>query len=101
MDELPIPCTLSEDSLRVRKESLARIADQSTRTSKVEHGLRLEFAAESDALTSIIAVIDAERKCCRFLRFTLTIEPNLGPMSLELTGPDGTQEFLEGLLDPA
>ena len=101
MDDSPIACTLSEDALRVRKESLARIAAQSMKITKVEHGFRLEFAAESDALTNIIAVIDAERQCCRFLRFALTIEPNLGPISLELTGPSGTQEFLEAMLGPA
>ena len=33
------------------------------------------------------------------LRFTLIVEPDLAPVTLELTGPDGTQEFLEALLD--
>jgi hypothetical protein len=37
--------------------------------------------------------------CCRFLRFTLTVEPDRGPIALELTGPRGTREFLESLLD--
>ena len=101
MDDLPIACTLSEDSLRVRKESLARVATQSMKTTKVENGFRLEFAAGSDTLMNIVAVIDAERQCCRFLRFALTIEQNLGPIVLELTGPDGTQGFLEALFDPA
>ena len=101
MDDLAIACTLSEDALRVRKESLVRVAAQSTKTTNVENGFRLEFSAGSDTLTSIIAVINAERKCCRFLRFALTIEPDLGPISLELTGPDGTQGFLEALVDPA
>ena len=46
-------------------------------------------------------MIDAERQCCRFLRFALTIEGNPGPISLELTGPDGTQRFFEALFDSA
>lgn len=99
MADLPIACTLSEDALRVRKESLARLAARATNVTKVENGCRLELAAAPDQLTDIIAAVDAERQCCRFLRFVLTIEPELGPISLELTGPDGTQEFLEGLLD--
>ena len=35
-----------------------------------------------------------ERRCCPFLEFTLRIEPNNAPISLLLTGPEGTQEFL-------
>jgi hypothetical protein len=43
-------------------------------------------------------VIDAERQCCRFLRFQLTVEPDLGPMWLEVAGPPGTADFLTDLL---
>ena len=101
MDELPIACTLTEDALRDRKRSLARVAARSTKTTKVANGFRLEFPAGPDTLMNIIAVVDAERQCCRFLRFMVTVESNLGPVSLELTGPDGTQGFLEALFDPA
>ena len=34
----------------------------------------------------------------RFLRFALTIEPGDGPVTLAVTGPEGTPEFLEALL---
>jgi hypothetical protein len=42
--------------------------------------------------------INAERQCCRFLRFVLTIEPGDGPIWLEITGPQGTSALLESLL---
>ena len=45
------------------------------------------------------AVIDAERRCCRFLRFVLIVEPDDGPLWLELTGPEGTEDFLSALLN--
>ena len=61
-------------------------------------GYRFRFAASSEALAKIAAVIDAERQCCRFLRFQLTVEPDLGPLCLEVTGPVGTGEFLTDLL---
>ena len=102
MADVPVACTLTEDALRVRKDGLlARVAALSAKSVKLATGYRLEFPASSDVLTQVAAMIDAERQCCRFLRFTLTIEPDLGPMSLELTGPDGTQGFLAGLFDPA
>ena len=43
-------------------------------------------------------VIDAERRCCRFLRIELTVQPADGPVQLRLTGPAGTREFLRDLL---
>ena len=48
-----------------------------------------------------INLLDAERQCCRFLRFELSVGPDLGPLTLTLTGPEGTQQFLEALLDAA
>lgn len=102
MADVPIACTLSEDALRARKNGLlVGVAALSTKSVKLATGYRLEFPARSDVLTQVTEMIDAERHCCRFSRFTLTVEPDLGPISLELTGPDGTQGFFEALFDPA
>jgi hypothetical protein len=50
-------------------------------------------------LSIITGAIDTERHCCRFLRFTLTAEPDEGQFVVELTGPQGTREFVAALLD--
>ena len=50
-------------------------------------------------LSAIAETIEAERQCCRFLRFSVTVEPDGGPISLELTGPPGTREFVSAILD--
>ena len=42
--------------------------------------------------------IDAERQCCRFLRFQLVVEQDGAPMTLDVTGPAGTKEFLSYLI---
>ena len=100
MADLPIACTLTEDGLRARKAGLlARVTTVARNRTLIETGLRLEFGA--DALTDVAAMIDSERHCCRFLRFALTVEPDLGSVVLELTGPAGTREFLQGLLAPS
>ncbi len=31
---------------------------------------------------------------CPFLKFSITVEPGDGPVWLEMTGPQGTKEFL-------
>ena len=53
----------------------------------------------SETLQVITDVIDAERQCCRWLRFHLAVEPNGGPMVLTLSGPEGARDFLSALFD--
>lgn len=100
MSELPIACTLSEDALRARRAGLlGQVVRSASSMAKIPAGYRLEFTAGADTLSLLAAMIEAERQCCQFLRFDLRVEPNVGPISLELTGPDGTQMFLEALLE--
>jgi hypothetical protein len=100
MTNLPVACTLSPETLETRKAGLlpglAREADAREDTAD---GLRLRFASSATRLQRIAAVVDAERQCCRFLRFDLTVEPDGGPVWLALSGPAGTKEFLAALLD--
>jgi hypothetical protein len=62
-------------------------------------GLKVAFSADGETLATIARVVDAERQCCRFLRFVITVAPEGGPLTLELSGPGGTREFLAGLLE--
>jgi hypothetical protein len=62
-------------------------------------GYRLTFRASSETLRAIADVVDAERQCCRWLRFHLTVEPDGGAMVLTLSGPDGARDFLDALFD--
>ena len=42
-------------------------------------------------------LIIAERECCPFLTFQLTAESQMGALTLRVTGPDGTKEFLKSI----
>lgn len=76
ISELPIACTFSEDALRARRDGLpTQVAQGASRMTAIASGYGLEFDAKADVL------------------------PNLGPIILELTGPTGTQAFLEELLE--
>ena len=100
MTDLPIACTLSPDALQARRGGL--LSDLLRRTDGREDlpdGLRLRFAPTGETLTTIATVVEAERHCCRFLRFAITIEPDGGPIFLELTGPPGTRDFVTALLE--
>jgi arsenate reductase (thioredoxin) len=100
MVDLPIACTLSPDALQVRRQGL--LADLLRRAQSHEptpDGVRVAFSADGETLATIARVVDAERQCCRFLRFVITVAPDGGPIVLELSGPAGTREFLAGLLE--
>jgi hypothetical protein len=100
MAELPIACTLIPEALRTRREGLLMdLVRRAERRENLANGLRLEFAPSGDTIASIARVVEAERHCCRFLRFGMTVEPDGGPVFLELTGPPGTRDFLIDLFE--
>jgi hypothetical protein len=96
--DLPIVCTLQPGELNTRASELLAGIVAAARRSEIEGGFRFEFAASSETLRAIAAAIDAERQCCRFLRFQLTVEPGGAPWSLDVTGPAGAQEFIRALI---
>ena len=100
MGDLPIVCTLTPGEMQERKASLLPgILARADGIEPLAQGYRVRFAASSETLQAIAAMIDAERRCCRFLRFQLTIEPDEGPLVLDVTGPPGTRDFLATVLD--
>lgn len=100
MTEIPIACTLSPDALRARREGLlADLLRRAEHQEFLDEGLRVRFAADDETFATIAKVVDAERRCCRFLQFVITVAPDGGAISLELSGPPGTRDFIAGLLD--
>jgi hypothetical protein len=100
MSDLPVACSLPPETIRTRRAALlpGLLARAEIRTELPE-GYRVRFTSEGDTLSTITETVDAERRCCRFLRFQLTVEPDGGPIWLEITGPKGTREFLDALID--
>ena len=100
MTDLPIACTLSPDALKARRDGLlADLLQRAEHHELTDEGLRLRFVPDAETLTMLVRVVDAERRCCHFLRFVITVEPDGGPLLLELSGPAGSREFIAGLLD--
>jgi hypothetical protein len=99
---LPIMCTLTSAELAAMRDGLLPgLVARACARELIDGGFRFEFAPQPDLLKEAAAVIDAEHRCCRFLRFLLLVEPGEGPVWLEVTGPEGTSEFLAGLLAAA
>jgi len=72
---------------------------QNRRCDQPSDGYQVTFAADGDLLNTIVATIDAERKCCPFLQFDLLLPAGEGDAVLTITGPDGTRTFLDMLFN--
>ena len=102
MPDPPIACSLDPASMAARRAGLlADLLRQARTRDDLADGMRLTFEPSSTTLDVIARTIDAERQCCRFLRFELAVEPDLGRFVLELTGPPGTGDFLRDLVNSA
>jgi hypothetical protein len=100
MVDLPIVCTLLPGELNAKAMALLPgIVRTATQRVEIENGYRFEFLPTGATLTAITAMIEVERRCCRFLQFRLTVEPGEGPFRLDVSGPVGTQAFLAALFD--
>jgi len=99
MSHRPIACSLPETQLRERASGLlAQLVAAAAERRLTDEGAVLEFATAPETAELLYRAVVAERECCRFLRFRVTFEPDLGPIALEITGPAGTREFLQATL---
>ena len=92
---LPIACSLSDSELRERRETVLRkVRSAVSAVKEIENGYEYEFASGGEVIMELAHLIDLEHRCCPFLKFQLTIEPGAGAIRLNLTGSEGTKEFL-------
>jgi hypothetical protein len=99
MSTPPIACTLTSDQLRTRRQGL--LPGLAARAEAIEwcaDGVRLRFAAAPDLVGAIAAVIEAERECCRFLTFELTVEADGGPIALRVRAPAAAMPLVADLI---
>ena len=99
MSELPIACELTPAEMTARRAALLPgLLGRAEERRTLDNGFQWRFDASSELFTAVAETINAERQCCRFLRFVLTVESGGGSLWLEITGPQGTPEVLESLL---
>jgi hypothetical protein len=95
MNDLPIACTLTSSELQERRRTVLQTLRRTVVEAKeIEGGYSYSFPSGGSSFQDIAAMIDLERQCCPFLSFRLIVEPNGGAIRLEMTGPEGTKQFL-------
>jgi hypothetical protein len=99
LDNLPIACSLESAELREREATLlARFRSGVVETEELADGYAFRLSGDADSVRLVAELIAAERACCRFVTFEVRALPNMGPVTVRVTGPDGTKEFLRNLL---
>jgi hypothetical protein len=67
-------------------------------TEELPDGYVFRVPGDKKRIALVCELIVAERECCPFLTFEVTAQPNMGPVSVRVTGPAGTKDFLKVIL---
>jgi hypothetical protein len=92
----PVMCTLSGAELREREASLlARFKSGIIAVEELGDGYAFRVPGDKEWFLFVSELMAAERECCKFLTFELRADPQMGPLTVRITGPQGTKEFLK------
>ena len=93
-------CHLTSPELTRRKqEVIAVLKKQVLESKETAHGFAYQFRDSDDILDQLSEFIKAERQCCPFFTFTLTLGQGSEGVWLELAGPEGAKEFIKTELE--
>jgi hypothetical protein len=97
--DMPIACRLSDPEFRKREASLlSQFKSAVLSTEELPDGYAFRILGDKKRMVLVCELILAERECCPFLTFELTAQPSMGPVSVRVTGPSGTKDFLKTVL---
>jgi hypothetical protein len=95
----PVVCCLSDAEFRRREATLlAQFKSAVVATEELSDGYSFRVPGDKKTMALVSDLIVAERECCPFLTFALTAQPNMGPVSIRVTGPAGIKDFLKTTL---
>ncbi|SNT39698.1 hypothetical protein SAMN05421640_3762 [Ekhidna lutea] len=94
-EKAQLTCQLTSKELQERRETvITEIKKKIVSKTELEFGY-IFFFTNSDACIDMLAeFIKTESKCCNFFSFKLELAPS-SQLSLTLSGPEGTKEFIQ------
>jgi hypothetical protein len=97
--DIPIACRLSDPEFRQREATLLALFKSAVvATEELPDGYAFRVPGDKKRMALVCELIVAERECCPFLTFEVTAQSNMGPVSVRVTGPAGTKDFLNVIL---
>lgn len=93
-------CKLTAPELRERKATvIAQLKNQVLQKTELENGFAYRFEGADAMLDALVAFVKMERRCCDFFNFQLSIRGDGREAWLEITGPEGTKDFIRTELE--
>src|SRR5262245_22011580 len=96
--ETPFACKLDKLTTQQREDlskSIHQLIDAKPATKELPNGYEMRFLHGGDLFVAATTWIRYERECCPFFDFSITLDKNDGPMTIQLTGPKGVKKFID------
>ena len=90
-----LTCKLMPEEMRLYKESvLASLKNKIIDKKELPNGYAFKFPGSDSVVDELIGFIKAERECCDFFVFNLSISGDKSEAWLQLTGVEGAKDFI-------
>ena len=100
MEEAKLSCKLTTPELQERKKTvIAELKNLMLEKVETDGGFKFRFDGSDKTLDLLNNFIKTERLCCSFFVFTLTASSDAKSAWLELSGPEGTKDFIKLEID--
>lgn len=97
LEAQPIVCDLTAIPAPVREQHLTtarQLFQSAEEIRELSDGYTVRLPNAPGMWLALATFVEHERRCCPFWRFTLTVEPNDGPLWLALSGPADAKALL-------
>jgi hypothetical protein len=96
MADPKLSCKLTTPELQNRKRTvIAELKSLVLERTETPSGFKYRFDGSDKVLDLLNSFIKTERLCCDFFTFTITASNDQVCTWMELSGPEGTKEFIE------
>lgn len=100
MEEAKLSCKLTTPELqKYKKTVIAELKNLMLEKVETDNGFKYKFDGSDKTLDLLNNFIKTERLCCSFFVFTLTASSDVKSAWLELSGPEGTKDFIKHEID--
>jgi len=95
------PGAIAETDRELWVDVATRVSAAVQEVNELPDGYAFRLPAEATLLATLAQHVDFERRCCPFVRFSIEVEPEHGPMWLRVTGGEGAMAFFRSALESA
>lgn len=90
-----LSCKLMPEEMRIRKETvLKELKEKVLEKKELADGYAFRFNGDDETIDQLFEFVRTERRCCDFFIFNLSISGDQSEAWLELTGVEGSKDFV-------